>query len=113
MKTKEVLLKARKLIELPENWIKGTYARNKNDTAVGLESKSACKFCLSGALIRANIEGQTGTVGFNGGEAENTVRDISLVKMNCSHVHFNDRHRTEHKDVLALIDAAIAKCGDE
>ena len=47
---------ARKLIEKPENWCKGSFARDPSGTAVDLASRNACAWCVWGAVgIAANM----------------------------------------------------------
>lgn len=44
------LVAARKLIENPNNWIKGALARDSNNFIINVKDQMACKFCTSGAV---------------------------------------------------------------
>lgn len=46
--------RARELIEA--GWIQGFYAADANGRQVSVKSKDACKFCLEGALIKADMD---------------------------------------------------------
>lgn len=50
MKPSTVLKKARKLIE--RGWCKGPSAMNAAGEAVSPDSRSACRWCIYGALVR-------------------------------------------------------------
>ncbi len=50
MKPSEVLRAARKLIETPDKWTKGEYARDAEGKVCPRRGKEACQWCASGAL---------------------------------------------------------------
>lgn len=52
MKASEALQKAKALIQSPERWIQGNYARDKEGNAVLTTDPAACAFCARGALLK-------------------------------------------------------------
>lgn len=46
-------MKAHELIDKPEKWCQGTFARDKNGLPVSLWRSDAVAFCARGALLRA------------------------------------------------------------
>jgi hypothetical protein len=52
MTSKELLTKAKKLIDKPKNWTQGAFARNEINIAVPVSAPNACQFCLLGAIER-------------------------------------------------------------
>jgi hypothetical protein len=92
----DILRAARKRIEDPAHWTKGTFARDSDGFAVKVESPRAVCFCAIGAVYAAFGKGDI--VGardyLDGAAGMRVVVDI------------ND-HGT-HADVLALFDRAIA-----
>lgn len=99
---KEELIAVRKLIEKPENWTQGTYARNKDGETVSTYSSDAVCFCLSGAITRACFCNRLLVRETIAKEAAKftTDPDISPVPQ------FNDTH--SHAKVLALLDRLIS-----
>lgn len=49
----DVLTRARALIETPERWTRGTFARDEDGLPVLMISPEATRFCLLGAVRRA------------------------------------------------------------
>lgn len=49
--TKELLLKAAEIVE--QGWTQGELARDENDGVRSTQSAYACKFCMTGAILRA------------------------------------------------------------
>lgn len=98
------LVEARKLIEKPENWTQGAWARDCLGTPVPARSAEATCWCAEGAIGRASIDFVTKTraerilvlKGYGGGYME----------MPCA---FNDT--LDHANTLAAFDAAIASFG--
>jgi len=97
MKTKEILQKARDLISKPENWTQQQYAANKSGRTVDENDPAACKWCITGALIK---------VGDDKVKAWNYLHKF----LGIFPANFNDSHT--HAEVLATFDAAIASCED-
>lgn len=92
--TKQVLIRARKLIK--KGWTQKVMARNKYGHTVSLENPNACRFCALGALAKA---------GPNGAYYE--ARNI-LVNLTGGIASFNDNHTKQ--EVLDLFSRAIASC---
>ena len=101
MTTLEGLKEVRKLLEVPERWTQGTFARNAKGDSVTLGDKTTACLCVSGACW---------VVGDPVGaywRLFNSINDVS-VKLSGNHAAaYNDTHT--HEEVLALIDRAIAK----
>jgi hypothetical protein len=53
MTTKQVLSRARRTIQNPERWTKGTMARDRHGKPVASYDKSACQWCATGAIRKA------------------------------------------------------------
>ena len=113
---KNVLIEVRRLIAHQENWHKGSDAKNAEGEVVCFDDKRACSFCLHGASYRAwfNLTGER--LYNNDTDSERspiykqavlTIRE-HLPKNLYSYIHFNDRDDTKHKEVLAVLDMAIA-----
>lgn len=97
---KELLIEARKLIEKPENWTQGTFARDKNQKEVGSWESGAVCFCTIGALKHAFQEGVGGDIYYEAYDAlYNSIDRMNVPKYNDSHTH---------EEVLAMFDRAIA-----
>ena len=114
----KTLIAARKLIENPNQWIKGAIARTARGYECEAESGTARCFCAIGAVRRARHD-LTGTP-FGSYPTVNRLRDaVQLENPNriegeseCLNTmtvaDYNDRPQTTHADVLALYDRAIA-----
>ena len=101
MKAVDILINARALITNPENWCKGTFARNRDFRMVENYSADATKFCASGAIYL--ISNKTNSDDVELQLAKSFLRESVGI---CGITTFNDGH--EHKDVLEAFDAAIA-----
>lgn len=102
MNTLDVLVKARALIEKPENWTTGAYVRNAGGSELDtLLHEDAARYCASGAITRALYEGGDFDI-----EYEDSVCDIVARAMEGDSIPaFNDSHT--HAEVLAAFDKAI------
>jgi hypothetical protein len=102
---REILTAARKLIENPENWTKGTWALDPGNNKVPYTSDLANCFCAEGA-IRRTVMASFGRADIYVSDLERMVRDAgdrtcrSLSEFNYSH---------DHAEVLAAFDKAIAE----
>jgi hypothetical protein len=109
--TKQTLIKARALIQKPENWCKFYFACDKQKNPVLLTSPDAYSFCLVGALYKAadSIE-------------LHAIRDTvsALVQESCEIDGILASHAThlacvnntsEHSEILELFDNAINSMG--
>jgi hypothetical protein len=104
MSTAELLKAARAKIEKPENWTKGTNARDANGNPTAAYSPAAVCFCAIGAIhsitmprTLPNLDARTAM-----------VRALMHFHPNCFVSDFNDAPTTTHANVLALFDEAIA-----
>lgn len=98
-----ILRSARKLIERPENWTKGTVARDALGFPVPALSKEAACYCAFGATMV--IEGPGRIT-----DAPIYLDDAAKVLSAGLHdfvSYFNDDDATKHSDILALFDKAI------
>lgn len=100
MTTKEVLIKAKQLVE--KGWTRNVLARNAAGEPVFSNSPEACAFCVAGAIEHA--QGDDPDAGM---EAFAVMHD-SLG--NVSITDFNDAATTTHADILAAFDRAIQEC---
>lgn len=96
----DVLVAARKLIDDPKHWTKGTYARNaEGDHSVPDSDKATC-WCSIGAIMRAA----------HGQPFVDTKAIAALHRTGVTNVAgFNDAVGRKHFEVLKLFDNAIAQ----
>ena len=127
MTTKQFLQEVREVIDLPEKWTKGAYARSNEDfRVVPLSSMEANCFCIVGAclvnkfkLMQAipndvyqRLSEQVLVMNPEVAEMEqvkdnpHTGRE-SLIKYRSILVAYNDLPSTTHANILALIDSTI------
>lgn len=88
---------ARALIDSPEKWTQGAFARRADsEHACSIRDVGATRFCAAGAVVRAG----------GGGDATAALREATG--------HFgglyawNDAPERTHAEVLAVFDRAIA-----
>lgn len=107
-----LLQEARELIESPMQWTQRRFARSSNGNGVDPLAPNACTFCLDGALRRVIARH------FDQNSYASTHDQLTaLIEQELPNpmspdgniVSFNDDPRTQHADVLALIDRAIAE----
>lgn len=96
--TKQVLTRARKLIE--KGWTRKALARNKYRHEVQVDSPSACKFCAIGAVARVT--------GFDAEAYRPALYALSSVINFSGLATFNDTHTKQA--VLDLYSKAIELC---
>lgn len=101
MNTKEILIAAKALIDAPEKWTQGDYARDASGNSVSFKSKDAVCFCSLGAIHKV-------AKGKDFDDAEKCLREILNGDFRSSLHRFNDAKN--HKEVIELFDAAIARC---
>lgn len=94
MTNKQILVAARKLIERPESWTQGWFAKNASGLSTYADHDDAVCWCASGALIRVAPPGHRAP-------ARNLLDSAAGVCIE----EFNDSH--SHADVLAAFDKAI------
>lgn len=97
--TLDILRGAYRLIERPEHWCQGEYARTSGGRHVSIMDEDACAFCLTGALVRAA-----------GGIKASRAASDTVLQVLGDHrsgiPRYNDTH--SHLDVLRLLSRAIA-----
>jgi hypothetical protein len=104
LSTREVLVRARKLIEDPERWAQRAWGYDAAGNRLNIdELGKACRLCVGGALLLAADGRWVSDV-----PAFGLVEDIASegTRLSC----FNDSH--SHAEVLAVLDTAIAACED-
>ena len=102
MKISNRLIAGKKLIENPDNWIKGHYAKfTKNDVShlYGNDPEATC-FCSIGALQRVNANN------FHWGDGTRYLDIAAHQLFTLSVTSVNDD--LDHKDVMRMWDHAIA-----
>jgi hypothetical protein len=97
-----LIQRAREKLADPKHWTKHTSARDLHNLPVDYTDPDACRFCIIGALAAS-----TGKPG------EYHAAHKIMSKLVPSHYGrrlsaFNDAENTQHADVLALFDRAIA-----
>ena len=113
-----VLVKVRELLVDPTRWTKHAYAENEKGELSDIGRADACKFCLLGGVYKVLgvLPGQGVSVAKQQSVKEVhglLVTAISRSKQGRVYTEldavtfFNDRTDVEHKDVLAVLDAAI------
>lgn len=99
--TKDILLKAAEIVE--QGWTQGEMARTAEDSKCGVSNPNACKFCMSGAIVRAVKEAQDGNYRRAIAAANLLVQRKGYPSM----PHFNDASaRTQAEVAAALREAA-------
>jgi hypothetical protein len=88
MKPKEILIQAKKLIQNPKNWCKGTFEVNS-------------AYCAAGSLFAAGIDGWGSYTGHPAYRALAKAMQVPIGEV----CRFNDSHT--HEEVLAAFDRAI------
>jgi hypothetical protein len=100
MEVHEVLNAAADLLERPGAWTQGSLARQENGRAIGPLEKSAKCWCVSGAILRAEV-------GRRCGDAWDRFDDYTLRRGYLHMADFNDAPgRTQAEVVAALREAA-------
>lgn len=94
--TVEVLRAARALIDTPEKWTQGCYAKDAKGNGLPPEDEDAVCFCASGALRHVDVDVDVCWPAF----------DALGLAVGGNIIEFNDSH--SHADVLAAFDRAIA-----
>ena len=116
MTTKEILVKAQKLIE--QGWCQGEFARDENGKIVSPYNEKACSWCASGA-IRVTIvsNGQTSLKPYRLLQEIISKKPIEYSTIIFSDsdaiAAFNDHPKTTQNDILELFDKAIARCDND
>ena len=107
--TKAILSKAASIIRKPENWTRGTFAKDKNDEQVSPEDPTATKCCIMGALRKAREELNI-PIGNYTRKAEVKIETVLIGKgLTPVLPEFNDDPKTTHEDVIHILKETIAK----
>ena len=105
MKTKEILIEARKLIAQPEHWTQYEMARDVDGNPVEWDTQEAFSFCSFGAIDRVSrVRDCLG--------CDMTYQQLNLwVKENTDGDMFTDfNDNRSHAEVLAAFDEVIQTC---
>lgn len=84
-------MKAYELLANPENWTKGNFAKDANNNRVSIDSPSAVKWCLDGALMKC----------YKNNSYLDMYRKLQTEHQNI--VKWNDHPHTNHAMVIALL----------
>ena len=107
MKPKEILAQARQLLQPPQAWSQDAFALDETDGRVHYTAKSACSFCIEGAVRRSAMLGNASDAQLN--HALSLVRVVIQVPGNYPTIQgWNGRRSTTQQDVLAVLSKAIA-----
>ena len=91
---RDVLIRARERISVPERWTQGAVARDINGSDVMTHSKRAVCWCSMGA-----IKAEAGELQYRA-----ALNFLTGIQGECVH-EYNDTHT--HTEVLAMFDKAI------
>jgi hypothetical protein len=121
MKTSEVLIAARKLIEKPEAWVKGMCFGRKTETFNAPQDAEIIAVpCVKSGEIKPECFCSIGAICYAGNfyEGDNIIADnwavielaeaIGTGKTSGYVIQFNDHPIRTHETVLAMFDRAIA-----
>ena len=98
MKPSEILIAARELISVPDQWTQRIYARDKDGKSNWIHSSESVCFCSSGAIRRVSRFDYASSMTFLVEEMGGEVTD------------YNDTHT--HAEVIAAFDRAIVAAKD-
>ena len=97
MKASEALRKAKALIEDPQHWCQGVYAKGKSGREVDVKSRYADQWCAAGAMDKVNPRNTfSGDLYLN--RAARDLYDQHFITVN---------DRLAHMDVMRMYDRAI------
>ena len=114
IRTKDILSRTLEIIEEPDNWLQGTYARNEYHEEVSIENPTAIKCCLLGALWKASYElypkeTVEEAVLITSRRIQSILKGMPQEYKQLNLEYFNDHQETSHEDVLDVLKQAIAK----
>jgi hypothetical protein len=102
-----VLRRAKTLLNSPDNWLKEEFAVAADNSRVFPFSSNACRFCLIGALNRAEFELYERADQLYGTECLQRIAGRSIRIFGVMPVAFNDNPATTHGDIIRYLDALI------
>ena len=107
MKPKTILGQARACLSKSQSWSQGAFAYDHTDHRVSYDAKSACSWCLEGAIRRAAARGNASETEL--GRALAHVREIIHVPGQYPTIQgWNDAGHRTHREVLDVLGKAIA-----
>ena len=107
MKPKAILGQARAFLSKSQSWSQGAFAYDRTDHRVAYDAKTACSWCLEGAVRRAAKRGNAAETNLS--QALALVREVIHVPGHYPTIQgWNDRATTTHREVLSVLDRAIA-----
>ena len=116
MSQKKILTKARELISEPDRWVKGAYSLDKYFNHVHRNAPEACRWCLSGSIEAATEMLAVSTrsdiflyLSKEYMEAKRVLLKMSDLDGFPSISQWNDHPDRTHKEVIDLLDRAIAQ----
>ena len=93
----EVLEDARDILDKPEHWTQGAFARDLDGSPISATCCKAVCFCLAGAFIKAG----------DGADTKNIYRLAMRVFPNDQRLFSSLNDFSTHAEVLAYLDALI------
>ena len=102
---RRLLMDAKALIQAPENWIKGKFARSAKGRPVRLDSPKACRFCAYGAVMHAADRTTVETTL----DADRLIGEQTKSGL----IPFNDAPSTTHPMVMRLFNRAIRRAKEQ
>lgn len=106
----ELLVDTKKILDSPDKWTKGAYARGKSGKDVSNFGRYATCFCLAGAFNRAaGQRSNRNMYSLAPGYAKASVAMNNRVWRggHFSFVTYNDLPTTTYEDIIRLIDESI------
>lgn len=101
----EILVNARRLLAKRGGWTQRTEARLSSGEPTLSEDPDATSFCLLGAVYRFMSD----TPHAEANRAWGAIKDATGARDSYGIVNWNDRPKRRKREVLAVIDEAIAK----
>lgn len=106
MKLSEIFTKAREILDSPEKWTRGVFARDLSGRPTTIEE--GCSFCVLGAVLSAKGIRDSSDGLIYETEAGLLRKVIRKLKNRPIFVdEYNDDPDTTYEDVIILLDAAI------
>lgn len=94
--------------KIEQGWRQGEYARDAKGRGVCVEDKSACEWCLHGAIILVASKHNFSTFLKRKNALADTMVTVFPTKY-IGTISFNDDHCSSQNQMLATIDMAIAR----
>lgn len=105
MKSADILRSAKKLIENPENWCKGVYAKNSCGKTVSYLSPDATSWCAMGAILK--MGGSEHEYRLLCTAALGMPRCLAFTSINGSYSAASLNDACGHEVVMTMFDQAI------